>query len=246
MEKIDVHLKGLIEFRENGMYDDKSDWLDDVLNNWSFERWARYVAKNWMTSGGCESDYEMRIDKIKSIIGVKTLWEYSLALNYYGGSDFPIYVRHKSKKCNYHKFWVKKYSYIISGCVTCPICGSNRSKGETAISKYLSFYKIPFERQYSFPDLISEKGRRLRFDFGVLNKNGSLKFLIEFDGIHHFKVTSITNEEIFNRQKHYDELKDQYCIKNNIELVRVSCLDAKGSSYDHILDLLKEKLHAKI
>jgi hypothetical protein len=139
------------------------------------------------------SKYEERIYEIRNMIYIKTIGEYELALNYYGGINFPIYIKHKCKKCNSHKFWIK-YSSVLAGIVKCPICGKNISKGEMAITKYLSFYKIPFEKQYSFSDLVGKKGRRLRFDFGILNKNGSLKFLIEYDGIYHFKEAHRTDE----------------------------------------------------
>ena len=38
---------------------------------------------------------------------------------------------------------------------------------------------IPFEEEYSFPDLYSSNGRPLRFDFAVFDDEHNLQFLLE-------------------------------------------------------------------
>jgi len=47
-------------------------------------------------------------------------------------------------------------------------------------------FKVQFIPQYTFDDLVSPDGGRLRFDFAVFNKG--LSHIIEYDGIQHFKA----------------------------------------------------------
>ena len=99
-------------------------------------------------------------------------------------------------------------------------CGCLLSKGELEISKLLLGNNIEYAKQYTFSDLKSKKGGALRFDFAILVK-GKLNKLIEFDGTQHYKpgygYFENTLEDIQNR----DKLKEQYCLDNNIHLIRI-------------------------
>ena len=60
-------------------------------------------------------------------------------------------------------------------------------------------------------------GRLARFDFYVDNK-----YLIEYDGEHHFKVNAFQHdEEDFQDIQKKDEYKNQWCLNNNIPLIRI-------------------------
>lgn len=108
---------------------------------------------------------------------------------------------------------------LISGHVKS--CGCyNQSYGELEIEKFLQQRNISYVREYKFNDLINKKP--LRFDFGIINNN-KLLFLIEYDGKQHFKEGCTgwfdgQYEEIHSR----DLLKDNYCLTNNIKLVRIN------------------------
>ena len=98
----------------------------------------------------------------------------------------------------------------------CPKC--KRSKGEIKVENYLIENNINFKPQYSFPDLKNK--RRLLFDFGVLDENNNLKYLLEFNGEQHYKFDNHFHktEEDFKKSKLRDNLKLDYCSKNNIPL----------------------------
>ena len=64
------------------------------------------------------------------------------------------------------------------------------SRGEIKIEEILQQAGMNFTEEYSFPDLISSSGRPLRFDFAVFNDDGSLDFLIEYQGIQHYEPKS--------------------------------------------------------
>ena len=65
----------------------------------------------------------------------------------------------------------------------CPKC--NNSKGEIFIENYLIGNKIKYKPQYTFTDL--KYKRQLLFDFGILDENNVLKYLIEYNGEQHYK-----------------------------------------------------------
>lgn len=101
-------------------------------------------------------------------------------------------------------------------------CGCERSVGELKINKILKENGINFKREYTFPDLKGDRGGKLRFDFGILDNENNLKYLIEFDGIQHFKKNCFgKKEEDFNILKKYDTIKDEYCKNKNIFLIRI-------------------------
>ena len=98
--------------------------------------------------------------------------------------------------------------------ICCSNCLNNLSRGEYEIKKILDENNIPYKREYTFQDLRDKQ--LLRFDFAIFI--GKDFYLIEFDGKQHFDKTSMFyREELYN----HDLLKQEYCIKNNIPLIRI-------------------------
>ena len=60
------------------------------------------------------------------------------------------------------------------------------SRGEIKIEEILQAAGLDFQEEYSFPDLVSNNGRPLRFDFCVFDDDGDIDFLIEYQGIQHY------------------------------------------------------------
>lgn len=109
--------------------------------------------------------------------------------------------------------------------VNCPAC-RDISYGENLLYKILNERSINFIQQYSFKDCRNK--RPLRFDFAIFN-NGVLKGLIEYDGKQHFdKDSQYADGGRFDDIKLRDEIKNQYCSKNNIPLLRIPYLDRKN------------------
>jgi hypothetical protein len=91
---------------------------------------------------------------------------------------------------------------------------------------------VHFQREFSFPELRSPLGGRLRFDFAVFDQ-GKLTHLIEYDGVHHFKpLKHLGGEERFRRQQVNDHCKDQFCFQQNIRLVRIRVSNLKAITID--------------
>lgn len=100
----------------------------------------------------------------------------------------------------------------------CPIC--RESIGEKNISLYLSNKEINFIRQKKFKDC--KYVSHLPFDFYIPDKN----ILIEYDGIQHFEPVKLFGGiKEYEKTKLKDKIKTEYCIKNNIKLIRISYKD---------------------
>ena len=94
-------------------------------------------------------------------------------------------------------------------------CGCIKSKGEEKINQILTENNINYKTQVSFNDLRNKN--LLRFDFGIY-KDNILQYLIEFDGEQHInKNNQWYSEEGVKR----DNLKNEYCLNNNIPLIRI-------------------------
>jgi len=118
-------------------------------------------------------------------------------------------------KCKKHGYFTQKASAHLSG-QGCPKC--KLSKGELKIENILNENNIKYKPQFYFKDL--KYKRYLRFDFGVLDDNNKLKYLLEFNGEQHYKYNGqyTKPEKEFKLGQLRDKLKIDYCIKNNIIL----------------------------
>lgn len=115
--------------------------------------------------------------------------------------------------------FIAKPVYILGGGQSS--CGClKRSSKEKMIDLYLQSLGVNFAQQVTFSDCANEN--TLRFDFGVYNEDNQLVHLIEYDGGQHFfPVKAWGGEETFNKIKRRDEIKNEYCAKNNIPLLRL-------------------------
>ena len=111
-------------------------------------------------------------------------------------------------------------------------CGCLISKGEAKIQELLLAANIPFKTQATFEDCLSPNGNKLRFDFYVDNK-----YLIEFDGEQHFLTTptSFYTQEKLDQIKLYDTIKNQWCIKHNIPLLRIKYTELKNLTIEDLM-----------
>lgn len=161
------------------------------------------------------------IKKSKEIFGDK--YDYNKTI--YSGYKKDLIII-----CKIHGEFVVNPSNHISNKRGCPYC-YKASEGELLIAKLLIQNKINFEYEKWFDDLRNpETNRPYRFDFYINDKN----ILIEFDGIHHFMPVGIWGgDENFEKVKKVDYLKNEYCVENNIKLIRIN-------KYKEIENILKE------
>jgi Probable Zinc-ribbon domain len=106
----------------------------------------------------------------------------------------------------------------------CKLCGMGKSKGNLKIYETLKSLDITFEQEKGFDDLRYIKKLWCDFyldDFKIIFNNRKLIF--EYDGIQHFLQMSRDkgNDNKLKIRMIRDMVKDQYCIDNNIDLVRI-------------------------
>lgn len=120
---------------------------------------------------------------------------------------------------NYTKYNVNK----------CYSCSCKESLGEQRIREFLESHNIKFEQEKRFEDCRDIKP--LPFDFYL----PEYIMCIEFDDPHHYKNIYFNNHEI---TKKHDKIKNEYCQKHNIDLLRISYLEG-----DNIKDIISKKLN---
>lgn len=101
----------------------------------------------------------------------------------------------------------------------CGRCCKN-STGERVISDILSNNGIKFLHDKPYLDCKNDQtGFKLRFNF-IVQHNPT--YLIEYDGSHHFKPAGKwdNNSDLDERQRK-DAIKNEWCRKNNIPLIRI-------------------------
>ena len=120
--------------------------------------------------------------------------------------------------CPYHgEFKQTPHLHTIKKC-GCPFC--KQSKGEKEIKKYLKMNKMKFIEQKRFENCKNKN--KLPFDFYLPDLN----VCIEYDGKQHFEsVEFFGGEKAFYKIKENDKIKNQYCLENNIGLIRISYKD---------------------
>ena len=111
------------------------------------------------------------------------------------------------------------------------------SRGEIKIEDILRTVGMNFQEEYSFPDLISNNGRPLRFDFAVFDDDDNLMFLLEYQGIQHYIAKSkFGGVSGLKKQQYNDMQKREYCRKHNIILIAIPYTDESLISYDYIMN----------
>lgn len=125
-------------------------------------------------------------------------------------------ILHRCKIDGYE--WKITPSNVLFG-QGCPIC--QETNGERQIRQWLENNHILYVYQKTFDDCKDKKV--LPFDFYLPNLN----ILIEFDGEQHFRPVDFSghNKELsfnkFETTQYHDNIKTQYCMDNNIKLLRI-------------------------
>ena len=102
-------------------------------------------------------------------------------------------------------------------CSNCYNLKQISSRGEAKVKAFLVDNSISFNFQHCFKECRDKYP--LPFDFYIPDKN----IAIEYDGEQHFEFIEYfhENEQGFEDQIRRDNIKTQYCKKNNINLVRI-------------------------
>ena len=110
------------------------------------------------------------------------------------------------------------------------------SKLECLIHDILENADVAYAEEWTFPDLKTSNGRLLRFDFCVFDDNGEIDYLIEAQGIQHYKaVKYFGGTRGLYRQQYNDDLKRRYCAQHGLKLIHIPYWDEDKLSYEYIM-----------
>lgn len=156
--------------------------------------------------------------------GIDYLKEYTLKNSncILTSNNYKDYYEKLEFKCECGNIFKASFLSFINGKKQCNIC-SKTSKMENTVEKIFIKNNIKYNSQYTFLDLRGVNGGLLRFDFCVKNDKNDILFLLELDGEQHFKpISYFGGSKKFLVLKEHDKLKEEYCLKNNIFLFRIS------------------------
>lgn len=108
-------------------------------------------------------------------------------------------------------------------------CGCISSTGEAKIKSILQEHNISFEEEKQFDGCINPStGKPLRFDFFVEGK-----YLIEYDGIHHFQEVEYFTNKLEEYQKR-DKIKNDWAKEHGIPLIRIPYTQLNNLSFEDL------------
>lgn len=122
----------------------------------------------------------------------------------------------------------------------CHLC--NKSRIELKIKEILESLSFNFIMQLRFDNCKNKK--TLPFDFAIFDDNLELMCLIEADGHQHFKPVQFGGMSLERAKENLkvvqlnDTIKTNYCLQNNIPLIRISYQD-----FDDIEEILTIELN---
>ena len=180
----------------------------------------------------CKNRKKKNIDEIKKRVFQLVGNEYTIKSTKYINNKTPLEFHHN--KCN-NDFLMTSKDFLKNNGNRCPKC--KRSKGELEIEKILNKYNIKFISDVR--DSGCKNIKNLQFDFKVyLNKEEFC--YIEFDGKFHYEPfkNNKKEKEHLKRQIQNDKIKNDFCIENNIKLIRIDYRD-----FNNIENILIENLN---
>lgn len=119
---------------------------------------------------------------------------------------------------------------ISCGCAT-------KSSGQIKMEQICTALKINFKPEYR----INEFSPYAPFDIGILDKEGQLLGLMEYDGEQHFREVELWGgEEKLKIQQERDNRKNKYCEENGIPLFRIPYTDYDELSVKYLFSKFPE------
>lgn len=99
----------------------------------------------------------------------------------------------------------------------CPECNSKQSKGSRLVEEFLIKNKIIYKKEKKFDGCVYKQP--LRFDFYLPDLN----LCIEYHGKQHYEpVEHFGGLSNFEETKIRDEIKKEFCLKNQIKIIEIS------------------------
>lgn len=135
-----------------------------------------------------------------------------------------------------NEFITDVYRFVQGEKTRCSICTKKVSGLELKVMNFLEENNIKYEYQYCYADCKNKK--IMPFDFYLNDYN----VCVEVDGDQHFHCAFTNDKERalkeFEKLKRNDKKKEQYCLDNNIRLIRIPFWEIKNNKFKKICLLL--------
>lgn len=181
------------------------------------------VAKTDLTTGHTKSCGCLQADRVsevntKDITGKANKYGITAIKPLYQ-NDYGVWIW--QFKCTCGNLFEGLPAKIFSDTRPTISCGCiNQSLGEKIVEDYFVSHDINYKTQVSFDDCVYKYV--LKFDFGVYDSLWNLKALVEYDGKQHYMpVDYFGGIKSFKENQKRDQIKNNYCKRNNIDLYRI-------------------------
>lgn len=138
----------------------------------------------------------------------------------------------------------RTYQYIPNNDTEELIYKERRSIGHIRTIKCLDRFRIKYQEEKTFEDLKHKSYLRFDIYFTFLKR----KFAIEYDGIQHSQaVNEWGGESALAESRHRDKLKNDYCLNNDITLLRITHEhDIEIETYSFLCRIIAEYISSTI
>lgn len=107
---------------------------------------------------------------------------------------------------------------------------------ECRIHDVLEDADVSYVEEWTFPDLKSSSNKFLRFDFCVFTDDNEIDYLIEAQGIQHYRpIKHFGGARALHRQRYNDDLKRRYCMQKGYKLIHIPYWDEDKINYEYIM-----------
>ncbi len=194
-----VNKKSRLTFSCNNCYHEWMTSLHNIVNGET--GCSRCAGKEAIT-------YDVFLERIHTRPDI----DFSLTKERYIDNGSESRLKCRCVECQH--IWRPSSHSIFNHNSGCPACRASR--GEKAVKKYLEEHNITYEREF-----ILESLPRKRFDFRFEHKE--IGYLLEFDGIQHFKETKHFHREenSFEKGQRVDRRKTRHALRNGYRLIRI-------------------------
>ena len=224
----EVHLiNPEVEILSNYIGNDKPIKFKCICGNVDYKNQARELIRKRCCCSNCSKSAKKNTQKF--ISEMQEVNPHIIITGEYVNAETPI-----SYICECGNEHQSSPSLLLMGH-RCGHC--NMSKSEYSTKEYLEKLNIEYNYDYKFDDCINKK--HLKFDFYLPKYNTC----IELDGEHHYmpvRFKGISEERALERHlytKSLDVIKNNYCIEQKINLIRIPYWD-----FDNIEQILDKSL----
>ena len=200
----------------NGLYDTITI-LHSKCNK-SFDITAKYMIHNNKGCPYCYGKSKLSIETYQERFNIKGLSDYKiLSIESKKGHIYGK-IKHNCDLCSNAEFTIRLSDMLSVHNQKCPKCAllKKESYASQEIESYLIKNHIKYEKEKTFEGCKFKS--KLRFDFYLPDYD----LIIEYDGIQHFKPREFWGgEEGLKITQKRDKCKNDWCIKNNKDILRI-------------------------